>query len=123
MRILDGVTRQLNRYGEEITVTTEKGSFKTKGILEPLLYKNKMYLGGKQIPDGYFDTGHYLLICPANITIPRLGTAFFQAGDSRYILKRSEIVRMNSENIYIWAVLSPYKKLVEEDFNEAAETA
>lgn len=119
MSIYQSVLTELRRFGEKITVTTEAGSFVTKGILQPLLYKNKMYVGGKHIPDGYFDTGHYLLICTPDVDIPVLGTAFFEHNGKRFVLKRSETVRINSTALYSWAVVSPYREPAEEDFYEA----
>lgn len=119
MSFFSCVAAELNRIGESITVTTESGSRRAKGILQPLLYKNKMYLGGKQLPDGYFDTGHYLLICPGDVELPILGTAFFESESGKYILKRSEAVSLNSHKLYIWAVLSPYIEPSKEDYSEA----
>lgn len=118
MSIYKSVLNELFKYGESITVTTEKGSFKTKGVLQPLLYKNKLYLGGKQLPDGYFDSGNYLLICSPEVKLPVLGTAFFEAGDKKFILKRSETVNAYSRAFYVWAVLMPYSEPIEEDFYE-----
>ncbi|MBQ7385768.1 MAG: hypothetical protein IJW04_04580 [Ruminococcus sp.] len=119
MSIYKSITEELRRFGEDITVTTENGIRVVKGILEPLLYKNKLYLGGKQLPHGYFDSGNYLLICPPEAKLPVLGTAFVEAKGRKFILKRSEIVTARSEDFYVWAVLMPYSEPKEEDFYEA----
>lgn len=119
MSIYKSVLKELSRLGESITVTTEKGKFKVKGLIQPLLYKNKLYLGGKQLPDGFFDGGCYLLICSPEVRLPVLGTAFFEAGGKKYILKRSETVKSSSQALYTWAVLSPFNEPTKEDFYEA----
>jgi len=119
LSIYRNVSNELKRYGESITVNALKGRFFVKGIIEPLLYKNKLYLGGKQLPDGFFDGGHYLLICPPEINLPVLGDAFIEGGGKRYILKRSETVSIKSKALYTWAVLTPYNEPSEEDFYEA----
>lgn len=119
MSIYKSILRELSKYGESLTVTTESGSLRIKGILQPLLYKNKMYLGGTQLPDGFFDSGYYMLICPPEVKLPVLGTAFLESKDKKYILKRSETVRVKSEDIYVWAVLMPYGEPAKEDFYEA----
>ena len=119
MSIYKSIVQSLSRYGENITVTTEKGAAEVKGILEPLLYKNKLYLGGKQLPFGYFDSGNYLLICTPEVKLPTTGTAFVEAKDRKFVLKRSEIVTAKGEAFYIWAVLMPYNEPVEEDVYEA----
>lgn len=119
MSIYNSVIESLGRYGETITVTTEKGVRVIKGIMEPLLYKNKLYLGGKQLPFGYFDSGNYLLICPPEANLPVLGNAFVEAKGRKFFLKRSEAVIAKGEALYIWAVLMPYGEPAEEDFYEA----
>ena len=115
MSICKSMLTELNRYGEDITVTTESGSFVVKGILQPLLYKNKMYIGSSHIPDGYFDTGHYLLICVPEPKIPVAGTAFLESKGKSVVLKRSETVAIKSEALYVWAVVAPYREPQEED--------
>lgn len=119
MSIYKSIIAELRRYGENITITTEKGVTVVKGIIEPLLYKNKLYLGGKHIPQGYFDSGNYLMICPPEAKLPVLGAAFVEARDKKFVLKRSEVVRAKDEAFYIWAVLMPYVEPKEEDFYEA----
>ncbi|MBR3987853.1 MAG: hypothetical protein IKK10_00935 [Clostridia bacterium] len=115
MSIYSSVFNELKKYGERITVTTEEGKTSFIGVLEPLLYKNKLYLGGEQLPQGLFDSGNYLLICPADVKLPVLGTAFFEAKEKKFVLKRSETVTMSSKPVYVWAVLSPYVRHKEED--------
>ena len=119
MSIYRSIKNELEHFGEEITVTSKSGTRLIKGILQPLLYKNKMYLGGKQVPSGFFDAGHYLLICPAYIKLPTVGDVFLESKSGSFILKRSETVSINEKALYIWAVLCPYEKPVEDDFNEA----
>lgn len=119
MSIYKSIVAVLRRYGKNLTITTENGTAQVKGIIQPLLYKNKLYLGGKQLPYGYFDSGNYLLICPPEAKLPVIGTAFVESEGRKFILKRSETVSAKSEDFYIWAVLMPYGKTEEEDFYEA----
>lgn len=119
MSVYKSILTELKKYGESLTVTTEKGSRRVKGILQPLLYKNKMYLGGTQLPDGYFNGGYYLLICPPEACLPVLGSAIVENSGKKYILKRSETVTLKNESLYVWAVLTPYGMPLEEDFYEA----
>lgn len=116
MSIYRSLCGELERFGEKITITTEQGQNKVKGILQPLLYKNKMYISGKQLPSGYFDMGHYLLICPPEVKLPVVGNAFLECGGKRYILKRSEVVKEKGRELYLWAVVCPYVEPVKEDF-------
>ncbi len=116
MSIKGSLLNELERFGETITVTTEQGQKTIRGILQPLLYKNKMYISGKHLPSGYFDMGHYLLICTPEVSLPVVGNAFFECGGKRYILKRSEVVKEKGNSLYLWAVLCPYTEPAEEEF-------
>ena len=115
MKILRDIAKEIEKFGETITVTSEKGKFTVKGILEPLLYKNKMYFYGKQVPTGFFDIGHYLLICPPSLSLPTIGTVFFETKDRKLILTRSEAVKVKSKPGYVWAVLAPFVEPKEEE--------
>lgn len=115
MSIYKSLAAELEHYGERITITSEAGESVIKGILQPLLYKNKMYISGSQLPSGFFDSGHYLLICPPDAELPVLGAVFLEAQGKRFILKRSEKVKSKSQVFYVWAVLCPYEEPVKED--------
>lgn len=121
MSIYGSICRELKKFGENLTVTTEKGSFSVKGVLQPLLYKNKLYLGGKQLPQGFFDGGHYLLICPPEVKLPTLGTALAETKDRKFNLIRSETVTSADKALYIWAVLAPCSEAIREDIYENTE--
>lgn len=120
MRLTGCIRRELARFGEEIQITDCNGKRKVRGILQPLLYKNKMYLGGKHVPTGLFDRGHYLLICPPEAQLPESGTVLFESKGGRYMLKRSEIVKHRSKPLYTWAVLCPYKENLKEEIYETS---
>lgn len=116
MSIRLSLVKEIEAFGQSLTVTTVQGSRKIKGILVPLLYKNKMYISGKQLPEGYFDSGHYMLICLPEAKIPISGIAVFESKTKRYVLKRSETVDYMDKPLYIWAVLEPYHGEREDDF-------
>lgn len=116
MNIRLGLEKELSTFGRNITVTTEQGSGIIRGIIMPLLYKNKIYISGKRLPEGYFDSGHYLLICESSVKLPVTGTAFFECDQKRYVLKRSESVGYMDKPLYIWAVLETYHSERDDEF-------
>ena len=118
MSILSSICRELKKFGETLTITTEERSSSVKGVLQPLLYKNKLYLGGKQLPQGFFDGGHYLLICSPEVKLPNLGTALVETKDRKFTLVRSETVTVAGRSLYIWAVLAPCSEAIREDVCE-----
>lgn len=116
MSIYKSIASEIKAYGEKVKVISENGAFETKGIFQPLLYKNKLYLGGELTPDGFYDAGHYLLICPADVYIPTLGDVVFVVNREKYMLKRSQVVRSGGRDLYVWAVVHPCNQPVEEEF-------
>lgn len=116
MNIRLSLNKELKAFGRSITVTTEQGSEIIRGIIMPLLYKNKIYISGKRLPEGYFDSGHYLMICEGSAKLPVTGTAFFECDQKRYLLKRSESVDYLDKPLYIWAVLEPYHNERDDEF-------
>ena len=117
MSIYGSVCTQLEKYGEKVTITTEDGTFSTMAIVEPLLYKNKLYLRGKQLPQGCFDNGNYLMIGQPDVKLPVTGAAFVETKDRIFFLVKSETVNLEAKPVYVWAVLEPYVK-PEEDVYE-----
>ena len=75
--------------------------------MQPLRYKNKMYLEGTYTPIGRDNTGLYLYIGPASHNVTRLPeTARITDGDGRkYVIQRAEEVKLSDKPFYYWAVV------------------
>lgn len=116
MSVYKCIDVMLNRYGDDVTVKDKFGSFEGKAIIQPLMYKNKMYLGGEALPAGYYDAGHYLMIAPCDSFIRDYRSTLITAGGVTYTVKRSERVRADNTDLYIWAVLTLYNAPMEDDY-------
>lgn len=92
---------------------------KVKALLNPLLYKNKLYIGGGYMPDGFFDGGHYLYVGLPDVRLDNLpiGSVIFCSG-SKYVIKRGEQYFLGGSPIYTWAVL----QLAERDDDNGKST-
>jgi hypothetical protein len=100
------VDRLLRRYGSEALVEWDDRSTRVKAMIQPLYYKNKMYLEGSYLPDGYYDGGHYLYIGPAGVRLDQLPFDAVVARDGVcYRIKRAELVKNAGEALYSWAIL------------------
>ena len=117
------IGRMLERYGEKLTVYENGESRDTHGVIQPLMYKNKMYINGVSLPAGYFDGGHYILIASATpgITDYRNTTVYRQT--RAYRIKRVEVITSGGADLYIWAVLTPAKPRVEDDYDSYDRSA
>ena len=103
----------INRYGRkcEITPFGDERKVSVKAIVNPLLSKNKLYVGGSYLPDGYFDGGHYLYIGD-----PKVSLGIFPVGStlkvsgSTYLIKHTEQYYIDERPLYSWAILQLQKR-------------
>ncbi len=116
MSIAKSVEGLIEKYGDTITVFDGEDEKTHKAIIEPLMYKNKMYLGGDVLPTGYLDKGHYLMTGPVGILGDNYEAAVITHRNIKYIVKRAEIISASDEAIYTWAVLEMYGEEVLDEY-------
>lgn len=97
------------RYGKSMRLSDGAGWYSPyfKAFLQPLRYKNKMYLEGTYTPIGRDTNGLYLYIGPADHDLTRL-TRLARAHDSEnreFVIQRAEKVYRGEKVFYIWAIL------------------
>lgn len=75
-------------------------------FINPLRYKNKMYLYGVNTEIGYNSQGHYLYIGPPepDLTAAQEGS-YVACGSKKYRIDRAEKVYKGNEVFYIWAII------------------
>ncbi len=103
------------RQGRETRVLYEDGSLSAafRGFIQPLRYKNKMYLFGVNTAIGFDSEGRYLYIGPPGYDLTALpGGACLLCGGVKYRVERAEKVYKGSEPFYIWAIV---RVVVEEE--------
>ena len=105
------VEAALRRWGRavQIFVPDAQGGtviHREKGILHPLLYKDRRYLSGDWLPLGYSGGGHYLYFGPADSAVTLLQVdGELCAEGKRYLLRRAEQYYLREKPLYCWAVL------------------
>lgn len=77
------------------------------GFLQPLRYKNKMYLNGVTTELGFNTTRKYLLISAANVKLKESDreTVIITTRDGKYCCDHSETVRFGDTDCYCWSVI------------------
>lgn len=123
MSVFSNIKDMLDLYGSDVAVKDKFGEFEGKAIIQPLMYKNKMYLGGEYLPAGYFDGGHYLMIAPCEDFIRDYRSTVITQGNEKYTIKRSELVSVQNKGLYIWAVLTPCCENLEDDYEKTSDVA
>lgn len=102
-----------DKFGQEVML--KKGNGWSSPIfgafIQPLRYKNKMYLNGVNTVIGFNSQGHYLYIGPPEHDIS-IDECTVHACGKKYTVDRSEKVYLKNEVIYIWAII---REIVEVD--------
>lgn len=108
MKIKTEIDRQLNDHGTELTAKTENGDtlFVTRGILQPLRYKNKMYMQSVTTEIGIESSDYLVLRVPAECELEKIErTGYITDGTNNYRLTKLVEYRYADELIYKWAVV------------------
>ena len=82
-------------------------SFDFYAFLQPLRYKNKLYLSGVPTELGYDGLNKYLLICPPDIDIDKIDGINYRLcfGEKAYGVDHWEIVYSLGKPLYLWAII------------------
>lgn len=109
---LNGLMR---RYGRKATLHLPDGWYSTRFycFLQPLRYKNKMYLEGVDTEIGFAGKEYYLYLGPAEHDLQKLGAGVtVRIEKDAFTVSRSEKIYLGEDALYIWAVLI---RVVQED--------
>lgn len=104
----------MDKYGRTVSAKSPSGwgSVSYNAFIQPLRYKNKMYLYGVNTQIGFNSQGHYLYIGPPDHDLTTLEEgSWIKAGDEKYQIDRAERVCCGEELFYIWAII---RTIVEE---------
>lgn len=89
-------------------VSAKKGeSFDFYAFLQPLRYKNKLYLSGVPTELGYDGLNKYLLICPHTVDLDKIDGINYRLcfGDKAYGVDHHEIIYNMDQPVYLWAII------------------
>ena len=98
-----GQKAKLKIIGEESTI------YNFKAFIQPLRYKNKLYLRGKYTEIGKNREDYYLYIGPPDIDISGVDGVFtiLYIGEESYLVYRAEKHNVGGKDIYVWAIIRP----------------
>lgn len=98
------------KYGVKMSYAVTDSKHLSKdfyGFLQPLRYKNKLYLSGVPTELGYDGLNKYLLICPTDIDLGNIDGINYRLcfGDNAYGVDHFETVYSQNKPAYIWAIV------------------
>lgn len=96
-----------DKYGVTVVSSNGEDSVEFTAFLQPLRYKNKIYLSGVPTELGYDGLNKYLLIAP-----PELDIAYLEDEDytiswegNTFDTDHCEPVHLGKKHLYFWAVV------------------
>ena len=101
------LSKQFGEWGRALRIINPDSSSTPlfKGFIQPLRYKNKMYLYGINTEIGYNSQGYYLYIGPPEYDLTVNEDAIIIDGDIKYQIDRAENVKLGGETLYVWALV------------------
>ena len=100
------VSMLMQQAGQHITVATSSGTQNICAFLQPLRYKNKMYIELQPSEVGRVDDGCFLYLGPAEV--PFEADDFMYNDDGkRFVVQRVETVYLFKKPLYRWATVRP----------------
>ena len=112
------IFNMIKKYGRlcNVILPDSPKRIKVYGIVNPLLYKNKMYLNDAYLADGYCDKGNYLYIGDPKVSFDNypVGT-FLRCGNGEFIdeytIMKTEQYYIGNTAVYTWAVLQLRRRI------------
>ncbi len=103
------IEKMLNKFGNSIYITGADGwkSPIFSAFIQPLRYKNKLYMSGDVTPIGINHNNVYLYIGPAGHDLTRLDKTYriHDSDNNSYLIDRAEKIKVKNNIVYIWAVI------------------
>lgn len=106
MNVMPYVIKSIQIYGEDITVINDDDTVSTRALIEPLRYRNVIYIGGEYRPLGMEHSEKYLYVGIPDITLVENKT-IVKRKDNEYLVKRVEKYYVKEQVAYTWAILIP----------------
>ncbi len=96
-----------DKYGVTVTCSGENDSAEFCAFLQPLRYKNKIYLSGVPTELGYDGLNKYLLLAPPEVDIAYIeGREYIISSDGfTFATDHCEPVYLGKKHLYYWAIV------------------
>ena len=109
------LNRLFENYGRRVRLTAVDENWQGEifhAFIQPLRYKNKMYLEDKRVPLGIGDMSYYLYLGPAEHDLTQVDTDEYmlKTDNESFYITRAEKLWFSNDVSYIWAVIKRVKE-------------
>ena len=115
MSLMGAVSNSIAKLGGDVEITQGSSSVRTRAIVEPLRYRNKIYIGGEQRSLGSLNRERYLYIGQPDVPLHANASVIESVG-GKYIVKRCETYFVRDRAVYVWAILAPFGDSREDEY-------
>ena len=102
MSVLSSVETSIDKYGVDVKLIDGDAEVLTKAFIEPLRYKNTLYIGGEY--RNLKGTDRSLYVGKPTFDLKEGKTIVDESG-IKYLVERAETYTVNGYKIYDWAIL------------------
>ena len=106
MNVMPSVIKSIQTYGKNITVINNDDTVLTRAFIEPLRYRNVIYVGGEYRNLDMKCSEKYLYVGIPDITLVENKT-IIERKDEKYLVKRVERYYVGEQIAYTWGILIP----------------
>lgn len=108
--ITEAIVDLINKFGQSITLEYDGKRVEIKGVLQPLRYKNKLFLNGNYGGAGLNSQSSYVYFgIPIN-NISEKKDAVINAIGKRLFAVKTDFIYYGDSPLYEWAILKEYKE-------------
>lgn len=119
MSLFNCVDREIGRFGSQVRILQDEGFIETRAFVEPLRYRNKIYIGGEYRMLGMLRREKYLYVGKSSHRLTENKSVIVSHGE-KYLVKRCETYYVKDTPVYEWAILVPFGEERKDDY--AADT-
>lgn len=115
MSIFNSIGETINRYGSRVKIEHNGSTVTANAFVEPLRYRNRIYIGGQRRTLGKAQRQSYLYIGNADHKLIE-NKSVIETQGGKYIVKRSETYYVKNFPVYEWAILYPFGERLEDEY-------
>lgn len=116
MSLLNCVDKEIGRYGTGVVIRQNGECVSTRAFVEPLRYRNKIYIGGECRELGTTRREKYLYVGKSSHRLEE-NKSVIESRGGKFIVKRCETYFVKDTPVYEWAILVPYGEEREDDYD------
>lgn len=107
------VKKLIDKHGCDLSLAD--GSFSWRAFVEPLRYKNKLYVEESSLPEGMINRTAFRYIGPPEIDLNEIAPrgTLIRMGNITLTVSHSEAVNFDNSAVYVYGVLNFYEREAE----------